>query len=125
VAARANYHGGDLQGILEKLEEGYFERLGVNALWLSPVIENTDRAHQEYPPPHRFYTGYHGYWPTHPRRVEERFGDMELLQRLVREARAGGSGCSSTSSPTTPTRTTRTSRSTRSGSGRWSCRTGS
>jgi len=90
VAARANYHGGDLQGILYKLEAGYFERLGVNALWLSPVIENTDRAHQEYPPPHRFYTGYHGYWPTHPRRVEERFGDMEILQRLIREAQGRG-----------------------------------
>jgi cyclomaltodextrinase / maltogenic alpha-amylase / neopullulanase len=90
VAARANYHGGDLQGILDKLREGFFERLGVNTLWLSPVIENTDRAHREYPPPHRFYTGYHGYWPTHPRRVEERFGDMALLQGLVREAQGRG-----------------------------------
>jgi cyclomaltodextrinase / maltogenic alpha-amylase / neopullulanase len=90
VASRANYHGGDLQGILQKMEEGYFERLGVNTLWLSPVVQNTERAHREYPPPHRFYTGYHGYWPTHPTRVDHRFGDMALLQELVAEARQRG-----------------------------------
>jgi cyclomaltodextrinase / maltogenic alpha-amylase / neopullulanase len=88
--AIANYHGGDLQGILDKLEEGYFERLGVNVLWLSPVVQNTDRAHREYPPPHRYYTGYHGYWPTHPTEVEERFGDMALLQELIRTAQGRG-----------------------------------
>jgi cyclomaltodextrinase / maltogenic alpha-amylase / neopullulanase len=90
VATRANYHGGDLQGILDRMEEGYFDRLGVNTLWLSPVVQNTDRAHREYPPPYRYYTGYHGYWPTHPTEVEERFGDMALLERLVREARGRG-----------------------------------
>lgn len=90
VAVRANYHGGDLAGILQKLREGYFTNLGVNTLWLSPVIQNTDRAHREYPPPHRFYTAYHGYWPTHPERVDERFGSMELLRTLVQEAEARG-----------------------------------
>ena len=90
IAARANYHGGDLAGILQQLRAGYLDSLGVNTLWLSPVIENTDRAHREYPPPHRTYTGYHGYWPTHPERVEERFGDMALLQTVVREAQARG-----------------------------------
>jgi len=90
IAARANYHGGDLAGILQQLRAGYLDRLGVNTLWLSPVIENTDRAHREYPPPHRTYTGYHGYWPTHPERVEERFGDMALLRTLIEEAQARG-----------------------------------
>jgi len=90
LAMRANYHGGDLAGILQKLREGYFTHLGVNALWLSPVIQNTDRAHREYPPPHRFYTAYHGYWPTHPERVDERFGSMELLRTLVQEAESRG-----------------------------------
>lgn len=90
VAARANYHGGDLRGVLDKMEAGYFDSLGVNVLWLSPVGENTDRAEREYPPPHRFYTGYHGYWPTHPERVEERFGDMALLRAVVDAAHARG-----------------------------------
>lgn len=90
VAARANFHGGDLQGILDKVRDGYFERLGINAFWLSPVVQNTERAHREFPPPHRFYTGYHGYWPTDPTSVDERFGDMALLQTLVRESQARG-----------------------------------
>ena len=90
VAARANYHGGDLQGVLDKLDEGYFDDLGVNVLWLSPVVQNTDRAEREHPPPHRFYTGYHGYWPTAPRAVEERFGDLALLRDVVDAAHARG-----------------------------------
>ena len=90
VAARANYHGGDLQGILDKIDEGYFDSLGVNVLWLSPVVENTDRAYREYPPPHRTYTGYHGYWPTDPEAVETRFGDMDLLRAVVDAAHGRG-----------------------------------
>jgi cyclomaltodextrinase / maltogenic alpha-amylase / neopullulanase len=90
VAARANFHGGDLQGILDSLHDGYFERMGINTLWLSPIIQNTTRAHREYPQPHRWYTAYHGYWPTHPKQVDHRFGDMELLRTLVDEARSRG-----------------------------------
>ncbi len=88
--ARANYMGGDLQGILDKLRLGYFDSLGVTVLWLSPVVENTDHAFREWPAPHRYYSAYHGYWPTHPTRVEERFGDMVLLKQVVREAHDHG-----------------------------------
>jgi cyclomaltodextrinase len=83
---KANYFGGDLQGVLDEINNGYFDSLGVNTLWLSPVIDNTDSAYQEYPAPHRFYTGYHGYWPVSPTKVEERFGDMNLLKKLVSTA---------------------------------------
>ncbi len=82
----ANFQGGDLQGVLAKLREGYFDSLGVNVLWLSPVIQNPDSAYREWPEPHRYYTGYHGYWPVHPTRVDARFGDMQLLRTLVDEA---------------------------------------
>jgi len=88
LAAKANYMGGDLQGILTKLREGYFDSLGVNTFWLFPVNENTDHAYREYPPPHRYYAAYHGYWPVHHQRVETRFGDMALLRRVVAEAHA-------------------------------------
>lgn len=83
LTAKANYMGGDLQGIIDKINDGYFSSLGINTLWISPVIDNTDSAYQEYPEPHRYYTGYHGYWPVHPTKVEERFGDMELLKKLI------------------------------------------
>lgn len=88
--APANWHGGDLAGIIQKLDEGYFDSLGVNVLWLSPVNRSTNQAFREYPPPHRYYTGYHGYWTTHHEEVEPRFGTMDDLKRLVAKAHARG-----------------------------------
>jgi glycosidase len=88
--APANWHGGDLAGIIQKLDEGYFDSLGVNVLWLSPVNRSTNAAFREYPPPHRYYTGYHGYWTTHHEEVEPRFGTMDDLKRLVAKAHARG-----------------------------------
>jgi cyclomaltodextrinase len=86
----ANYQGGDLQGIIDKLKEGYFTELGINTLWISPVVDNTPNAFKEYPPPHRYYTGYHGYWPVHPTRVEEHLGDIELLKEMISIAHSKG-----------------------------------
>lgn len=82
----ANYQGGDLQGIINKLNEGYFSKLGINTIWMSPVVDNTNNAYREYPAPHRWYTGYHGYWPVSTTRVEEHFGDMNLLRELIKTA---------------------------------------
>ncbi|NWF49721.1 MAG: alpha-glucosidase C-terminal domain-containing protein [Ignavibacteriaceae bacterium] len=79
----ANYQGGDLQGIVNKLEDGYFEKLGINSFWISPIVDNTNKAYREFPPPHRYYTGYHGYWPVSSNKVEEHFGDMKLVNKLV------------------------------------------
>lgn len=90
LALKANYMGGDLRGIFSKLQQGYFDSLGVNVLWLSPVNDNTAKAYREWPPPHRYFSAYHGYWPIHHQRVEERFGDLDLLKSLVTEAHKRG-----------------------------------
>jgi glycosidase len=90
LSVKANYQGGDFNGIIKKIETGYFDSLGINALWLSPVVENTDSAYRETPEPNRYYTGYHGYWPVHPTNIEERFGNMELLKELIRKAHQHG-----------------------------------
>lgn len=82
------FHGGDLDGAREVLESGYFDQLGVNAIWLSPVIKN----------PNGVFTGrdgydaepYHGYWPSKPREVDERFGGAQALDRFVEAAHARG-----------------------------------
>ena len=79
----ANYQGGDLQGIINKIESGYFDKLGINAFWISPIVDNTNNAYREYPAPNRWYTGYHGYWPTSANKVEEHFGDMSLVKKLI------------------------------------------
>ncbi len=88
VGAIANYQGGDLQGVIAKLKSGYFKKLSVNALWLSPLYEHPNRA--EKGSDGRKYTGYHGYWPTEPRKVAVRLGSMKLLTQLVREAHKQG-----------------------------------
>lgn len=86
----ANYQGGDLQGIINKIEEGYFTSLGINTFWISPIVDNTNDAYREYPAPHRYYTGYHGYWPVSATKVEEKFGDMNLAKELVKKAHSKG-----------------------------------
>ncbi len=87
---KANYMGGDLQGITNKINEGYFNKLGINTIWISPVYSNPNEAFREYPEPHRYYSGYHGYWPTHHLMVEEHFGDMDKLKDLVNNAHEHG-----------------------------------
>ena len=83
---QANYNGGDFQGIINKISEGYFDQLGVNTFWISPIVDNTNKAYREYPPPYRYYTGYHGYWPVSLQGVEEHFGDINLAKELVSKA---------------------------------------
>ncbi|MBU0561329.1 MAG: hypothetical protein KKG93_17385 [Bacteroidetes bacterium] len=90
LSSKANYMGGDLQGVIDKLEDGYFDSLGINTIWISPVMDNPNTAFKEYPAPHRYYSGYHGYWPIHPERVEENFGNLETLKKLVSTAQERG-----------------------------------
>jgi glycosidase len=78
--------GGTLKGVQARL--GYLERLGVKAIWLSPVLKNSR-------PPTRF--NYHGYAAQDFLTVDERLGsdgmaataERELVE-LVDEAHARG-----------------------------------
>ncbi|MCX6968850.1 MAG: alpha-amylase family glycosyl hydrolase [Verrucomicrobia bacterium] len=90
VLPQANYIGGDFEGIQQKIEEGYFQKLGVNVLWLAPLNRNPDGAWKECLPPYRSYTGYHGYWPVSETEVEPRFGGEQGLKNLVGAARKSG-----------------------------------
>lgn len=58
----------------------------MNTFWISPIVDNTNNAFQEYPAPHRYFTGYHGYWPVSSTEVEEKFGTMEIAKELVKKA---------------------------------------
>lgn len=88
VLPMANYLGGDLAGIRQSIDEGYFDNLGVNALWLSPVTQNPLTAYQEFPEPRRWYTGYHGYWPISSSNIDHRFGDDATMYAMVDAAHA-------------------------------------
>jgi glycosidase len=82
------YRGGDLEGVRLAIEDGYFDALGVNALWLSPVYENPEGAVMGR---NGFLSeAYHGYWPTDPFAVETRFGGAEALRAVVAAAHARG-----------------------------------
>ncbi len=81
-------YGGDLDGIVEAIEEGYFEKLGVNALWISPMYDNPDDYWTGFDG--RLYESYHGYWPVAARAVEEKFGGEAALDNLVAVAHQHG-----------------------------------
>lgn len=81
--------GGTLDGITAELEAGTFERLGVTALWISPVYVNPVEAREGRGDGH-LYTGYHGYWPLDSRGVDPRIGGEAALDRLIEAAHARG-----------------------------------
>ncbi|MEZ4458759.1 MAG: alpha-amylase family glycosyl hydrolase [bacterium] len=84
----ARYQGGDFDGVLEVIESNYFEEMGVNALWLSPVYENPDGAFEGRDG--ALYTGFHGYWPIDPLSAESSYGGDEALRRVIKAAHARG-----------------------------------
>ncbi len=101
---RTNYQGGDFAGVTQKLEAGYFDDLGVGAIWLSWPVDNPGGFHDGGRPSQHYcgmdpktapmegtrYTGYHGYWPSDLYKTEEHFGTMAELQALVTTAHAHG-----------------------------------
>jgi neopullulanase len=88
------YHGGDFQGIINRLP--YLKDLGVTAIWINPVYDNTDRLDERetYPEveggPKRPTTAYHGYGAIDFYGVEEHYGDLRKLKELVDKAHALG-----------------------------------
>jgi glycosidase len=88
VLPPADYKGGDWAGVRQKIEDGYFTDLGVNTLWLSVPMDNTEQSGVGVGGDSRRYSAYHGYWPERLDEPEERFGTMAELQRLVDSAHA-------------------------------------
>ncbi|AEI67221.1 alpha-amylase family glycosyl hydrolase [Corallococcus macrosporus] len=84
----ANYLGGDFAGITQKIEEGYFDALGVRTLWISPVDQNPEGRF--IGTGGKYYTGYHGYWPSKPRQTQHRFGSLAELRALTSAAHKRG-----------------------------------
>ncbi|MFY2562740.1 alpha-amylase family glycosyl hydrolase [Corallococcus terminator] len=84
----ANYQGGDFAGITEKINDGYFDALGVRTLWISPVDQNPEGRF--IGTGGKYYAGYHGYWPSQPRTTQHRFGSIEELRALTAAAHRKG-----------------------------------
>ncbi|WP_198162642.1 alpha-amylase family glycosyl hydrolase [Halobacillus mangrovi] len=65
------YHGGDIQGVIDQLD--HIKELGFTTIELSPIMANSKN-------------GYHGYWIEDFRKVEEHFGNVKDVRRLIEEA---------------------------------------
>ena len=39
TAKLRGFEGGDIRGVIQKLDEGYFDKLGITAIWMTPVVE--------------------------------------------------------------------------------------
>jgi len=66
-----NYCGGTWKGLEKNL--GYIEKLGFDAIWISPVVSN-------------FPGGYHGYWTKDFEGLNSNFGTEQDLISLIRAA---------------------------------------
>lgn len=77
---KLNFHGGDLKGIIKKLREGYFKELGINTLWISPLVQNPEHVVDNYG---NKCAGYHGYWPVNSTKIDHRFGTPDDMFTLV------------------------------------------
>ena len=81
------FQGGDLAGVLQKLEEGYFDELGVDAIWMTPFQEQNRGATDEGTG--RTYA-YHGYWIQDWTAVDPALGTEADLRAVVEAAHARG-----------------------------------
>lgn len=81
------FEGGDLKGITQKIEAGYFTDLGVNAIWMSPIVEQIHGATNEGTG--NTY-GYHGYWTKDWTNIDANLGNKSDLKNLVEAAHKKG-----------------------------------
>lgn len=82
------FHGGDFAGVTQSIEEGYFDKLGVNALWISAPYEqihgycDSGKGFAHY--------SYHGYYVLDYTETDANFGTKEEFKTLVDTAHEHG-----------------------------------
>ncbi|MFB9055518.1 alpha-amylase family glycosyl hydrolase [Mariniflexile ostreae] len=81
------FEGGDLKGITQKIEKGYFTDLGINAIWMSPIVEQIHGGVDEGT---GLSYGFHGYWTRDWTALDPNFGTQEDLRTLVETAHKKG-----------------------------------
>ena len=77
------FMGGDIKGITQKIDDGYFTDLGVNAIWFTPVVEQIHGSTDEGT---GVTYGYHGYWAKDWTALDPNFGSKKDLETLVKTA---------------------------------------
>ena len=77
------YNGGDLNGLLERID--YIQGLGTTSIWLTPSFKNKAVQPEDGPS-----AGYHGYWVTDFTQIDPHLGTNAELRALVDAAHARG-----------------------------------
>ncbi len=82
-----SFEGGDIAGVIQKIEDGYFDQLGISAIWFTPPVEQVHGYTDEG-------TGktyaYHGYWAKDWTNIDANFGTEDDLAKLVKVAHEHG-----------------------------------
>jgi len=88
VLPLADYMGGDVAGVTQAVEAGYFEDFGFNTVWLSPIGRNPQGAYGLWNKGGVMtrFSGYHGYWPTSAKKLDRRMASPEQLHALLEVA---------------------------------------
>ncbi len=87
AAVLRGFEGGDLRGIIQKIDDNYFSDLGINAIWMTPVVEQIHGATNEGTG--NTY-GFHGYWTKDWTELDPNFGTKNDLKELVEKAHKKG-----------------------------------
>ncbi len=87
TATLRGFEGGDIKGITQKINEGYFTDLGINAIWMTPIVEQIHDGTDEGT---GVTYGFHGYWTSDWTNLDPNFGTKEDLKNLVETAHAKG-----------------------------------
>ena len=90
ILAKAQYYGGDIKGITQKIKAGYFQDLGINTIWISPITQNPTDAWGQFNDPETKFSGYHGYWPITSTSVDYRLGNSADVKEMLRTAHSNG-----------------------------------
>ncbi|QRM88297.1 alpha-amylase [Lacinutrix sp. WUR7] len=81
------FEGGDLKGITQKINDDYFTDLGINAIWMSPIVEQIHGGTDEGT---GITYGFHGYWTKDWTNIDANLGTEADLRNLVDAAHKKG-----------------------------------
>lgn len=84
----SSYHGGDFAGVTQKINEGYFDKLGINTIWITPVVENI--LENQSPDGLVDSYGYTGYWASSFTKLNKHLGTIEEFHRMINTAHDHG-----------------------------------
>jgi alpha-amylase len=89
VQESGTFHGGDLAGLTNKLKQGYFSQLGVNAIWISAPYEQIHGWVVGGSKSFKHYS-YHGYYALDYTVLDQAMGTPDELREMVDTAHAKG-----------------------------------